>query len=165
MPFHLEIYNSLKSNCRNDLKDLDIINFELVFKILKELILGDQNLQENFIIQLIEDLATLTSKKVVIFAEQFLVPFLNGNQEIPVCLHPYYYKQKRPAYQGFSYTAQPKEKDSFNSKLLTKTEKDSFQESIKPIANKIFGNKKYQFQLVVEQNLQNKNLANISEKV
>ena len=35
----MEIYNSLKS--KNDLKDLEIANFELVFNILKDLILGD----------------------------------------------------------------------------------------------------------------------------
>ena len=93
--YHCEIYNALKSKTKNELKDLEPANFELVFKILKDLILGDATLQEKFIKQFIEDLANLTQKKVVVFAEQFLVPFLNASLEVPVCLHPYYYNQQR----------------------------------------------------------------------
>jgi hypothetical protein len=40
----MQIYGALKSRGRNELKDLETTNFELVFKILKELILGDQTL-------------------------------------------------------------------------------------------------------------------------
>lgn len=58
--YHMEIYNSLKSKTKNDLKELEISNFELIFKILKDLILGDESLQEKFIKQFIEDLANLT---------------------------------------------------------------------------------------------------------
>jgi hypothetical protein len=44
---------------------------------------------------LIEDLASLNNKKVVTFAEYFLVPFLNASEDIPVCFHPYYLELKR----------------------------------------------------------------------
>jgi hypothetical protein len=42
--YHMEIYNALKSKNKNELKDLEPANFELVFKVLKDLILGDQTL-------------------------------------------------------------------------------------------------------------------------
>lgn len=93
--YHLEIYSSLKTEQKNDLKNIEIVNYELIFKILKDLIMNNPLLQENFIQILIDDLSTLSSKKIVIFAEQFLVPFLNACAEIPVCLHPYYYKSKK----------------------------------------------------------------------
>jgi hypothetical protein len=69
----------------------------------------------------------------VVFAEQFLVPFLNANEEVPVCLHPYYYQSKRPAYEGFSYAIQNKDKDQLQSKILTKNEQAAFMEAIKPL--------------------------------
>jgi hypothetical protein len=42
---HLDLYHAMKQPNKNDLKDLEISNFELLFKILKDLVLGDNELQ------------------------------------------------------------------------------------------------------------------------
>jgi hypothetical protein len=40
--YHIQIYQSLKNQQKNDLKDIETTNFQLIFKILKDLVLGDR---------------------------------------------------------------------------------------------------------------------------
>ena len=166
--YYLKIYKKLKSdNVNNSFSILkDIIDKEIlgmVVEFIKNTILGYVKAEEKLALTLKEDLSLLEKKRDMNFVTNLLVPLLNSEADIPVCLHPYDSHNKRWLTEGRRMERIVKKKeniDTFNPKCLSNKQKSSFLDTLKKftqstgLSNKIA---KSQWQFVVAQTMDGQN--------
>ncbi len=141
-----QIYGATKKQF--EIRELGAENFELLFKLTKDLIVRDADARRAFIQKLIADLCHFNQKNVVTFTQAILVPILNGQDQVPVCLHPYYPENRKLAYEGFCYSIQAHEKDLQKSALLDPAQAETLAGFIQPLMKGCFKNNRFCFRLV-----------------
>lgn len=71
------------------IKDLDKSIISLVVDFLKNIILGNPEMEYSFAELLKNDITTMNNKRDMNFVQCLLVPMLNAEITFPVCLHPF----------------------------------------------------------------------------
>ena len=89
--WHLKLYEGLlnkDSKAKHILKETETDIIQLVVDFLKNTILGYPQAEEELAQVLIKDIDLLDSKRDFSFVNNLLIPLLNAETEVPVCLYP-----------------------------------------------------------------------------
>ena len=95
---HIKVYNVMKDN---DAKAVSIFRttdsemIRLLLEFIKTVIIGNTAKEQEFVDILKEDLMLLKRQPDNSFLENFFFPMIKSEPEVPVCLYPYDYKNKK----------------------------------------------------------------------
>ena len=96
--WHLLFYNSLKTNDSTSNSILKSLEPDILIRsveVLKNLVLGFETSEAEMAAILKEDLHHLESMRDMNYINNLLIPLLNAENTLPVCLHPYNSKTKQ----------------------------------------------------------------------
>ena len=135
--WHLNFYDRLKNenaNVKSVLKELDQDILVQSVELLKNLVVGYDVTETEMANKLKDDLILLENKRDMFFVNNVLVPLLNAESEIPVCLHPYDPHARRWITDGKKLSnvqTQAPQSEFIKSKLLTKDQSEMLQKTLK----------------------------------
>ena len=139
--WHLKLYEALKNKdekAKTVLKEIDSDILQLAVDFLKNISVGYPQVEEQLSKAFINDLSLLETKRDLFFVNNLLVPLLNAEADVPVCLHPYDPQSKRTITDTrhlptLSTNVVPV--DTLKSTLLSKEQTDTLTKTIQKVSN------------------------------
>ena len=134
---HLTIYHKMKQSQGNSiLKISEPETLSLLVDFIKNVALGYGKREEKLAEALKEDLSLLETRRDMQYVTQFLIPLLNAEINVPICLHAYDSHAKKWIIEGRKMTKIQKTlpqstNESFNPKAFNQFQRDSFDAILK----------------------------------
>ena len=137
--WHFKIYKSLKNDhpqMKTILRELDSELLQLTVELIKNIVLGYPNAEQDLAQEFIQDIGSLESKRDPNFINNLLVPLLNAETEIPVCFYPFDTATNKPVLdlRRLSRPSRKAQKanthNAFKSSLLNEAQSDILMNTI-----------------------------------
>lgn len=134
---HLQIYHKMKqSQGVTILKINDLETLGLLVEFIKNVSLGYGQREEKLAEALKQDLSLLETRRDMQYVTQFLIPLLNAETNVPVCLHPYDSHAHKWIIEGRKLTKIVKQApqiqaESFNPKSFSAIHREAFEQMLK----------------------------------
>lgn len=136
--WHLKIYDGIKNKepkARSLIKEMDNDILALVIDFIKNTCIGNKETETQIAEVLIKDLDFLEKRRDIHFINNLLVPFLNAEADLPVCLHPFdsHSKKRSTGDEKVQIATEGSEEELLKSALLSKAQISSVFKTIETL--------------------------------
>ena len=138
---HLLIYNKMKQVQGNVILKLnDTETLTLLVDFIKNVALGYAKSEETLAEALKNDLTLLETRRDMQYVTQFLIPLLNAENNVPVCLHAFDSHSKKWLIEGrkmskVTKALPPPTFEAFQTKSFSAVQREAFENTLKTLTS------------------------------